>query len=83
MEQERVADAVLVVETAAQMPSMQGQEGQQLRAVVVQLKSQKAKQASSGESNGDPSFATGRNQESSHLLYWAGKEEPKKMHANS
>src|SRR5438874_9466923 len=26
MDQERVADAVLVVETAAQMPSMQGQE---------------------------------------------------------
>ena len=46
--QERVADAVLVVETAAQMPSMQGQEGQQMRAGVVQLKSQKAKQASSG-----------------------------------
>jgi hypothetical protein len=48
MEQERVADALLVAETAAQMPSMQGQEGQQMRALVVQLKSQKAKQASSG-----------------------------------
>ena len=46
--QERAADAVLAVETAAQMPAMQGQEGQQMRAVVVQLKSQKAKQASSG-----------------------------------
>ena len=49
MEQERVADAVLVAETAAQMPSMQGQEGQQMRDVVVHLKeSQKAKQASAG-----------------------------------
>ena len=45
MEQERVADALFVVETAAQMPSMQGQEGQQMRELVVQLKSQKAKQA--------------------------------------
>jgi len=48
MEQERVAETVLVVETAAQMPSMQGQEGQQMRAMVVQLKSRTAKQASSG-----------------------------------
>ena len=32
MEQKRVADALVVVETAAQMPSMQGQEGQQMRA---------------------------------------------------
>ena len=43
MEQERVAEAVLLVETAAQMPSMQGQEGQLMRELVVQLKSQKAK----------------------------------------
>jgi len=40
-----VADAVFVMETGAQLPSM---EGQQRRALVVQLKSQKAKQASSG-----------------------------------
>jgi len=48
MEQKRIADAVLVVEAAAQMPSMQGQEGRVMRDLVVQLKSQKAKQASSG-----------------------------------
>jgi hypothetical protein len=49
MEQKRVADAVLVAETAAQMPSMQGQEGQTMRALVVNLKATpKAKQASSG-----------------------------------
>jgi len=47
MEQKRVADALLVAETAAQMPSMQGQEA--IRNLVVHLKSQKAKQASSGE----------------------------------
>ena len=46
MERQRVADAVLVVETAAQMPSMQGQEGQQLRELALQLKPQKATQAS-------------------------------------
>jgi hypothetical protein len=39
MEQERVADAVLVVETAAP---------QQMRAVIVQLKSRTVKQTSSG-----------------------------------
>jgi len=49
MEQKRGVDALLVVETAAQMPSMQGQEGQQIRDLVVHLKTlQKAKQASSG-----------------------------------
>ena len=49
MEQKRVADALLVAETAAQMPSLQGQEGQSMRDVVVHLKqSQKANQASSG-----------------------------------
>jgi outer membrane murein-binding lipoprotein Lpp len=37
MGQKRVADALLVVETAAQMPSMQGQEGQQMRALVAEL----------------------------------------------
>ena len=47
MEQKRVADALLVAETAAQMPSMQGQEA--IRNVVVQLKKmQNVKQASSG-----------------------------------
>jgi hypothetical protein len=50
MEQKRFADALLVAETAAQMPSVQGQEGQSMRDVVVQLKQfLKAKQASSGE----------------------------------
>jgi len=44
MEQERAGDALVVAETSAQMPSMQGQEGQQMRELVVQLK----KQASSG-----------------------------------
>jgi len=48
MEQQRVADALLVAETGSQLPSMQGQEGQQMRALVVQLKLEKAKQASSG-----------------------------------
>ena len=49
MEQKRVADALLVAETAAQMPSVQGQEGQSMRDVVVQLQQfLKAKQASSG-----------------------------------
>ena len=49
IEQKRVADALVVAETAAQMPSMQGQEGQLMRDLVVHLKEfQKAKQASSG-----------------------------------
>jgi hypothetical protein len=49
MEQKRGADALLVAETAAQMPSVQGQEGQSMRDVVVQLKQfLKAKQASFG-----------------------------------
>ena len=49
MKQKRGADALLVAETAAQMPSMQGQEGQQIRDLVVNLEQlQKAKQASSG-----------------------------------
>ena len=45
MDQRRLADALLVAETAAQMPSMQGQEGQSLREVVKEI--QRAKQASS------------------------------------
>ena len=49
LEQKRFADALLVAETAAQMPAMQGQEGQQIRDLVEQLKKfQKAKQTSSG-----------------------------------
>ena len=53
MEQKRVVEALLVAETAAQMPSMQGQEGQAMRdlvrVLVVELeKFQKAKQASPG-----------------------------------
>jgi hypothetical protein len=49
MEQKRVVDAFLVAETAAQMPSMQGQEGQQIRDLVVSLKEfQKTKEAPSG-----------------------------------
>jgi len=44
LEQKRGADALLVAETAAQMPSMQGKEGEQLRVLVKQLqKFQKAK----------------------------------------
>jgi hypothetical protein len=47
--QDRGADALLVAETAAQMPSMQGKDGEQLRNLVEQLqKFQKAKQTSSG-----------------------------------
>ena len=50
MEQKRVGDALLVAKPAAQMPSMQGQEGQQIRDLFVQLKELlKAKQAASGE----------------------------------
>jgi hypothetical protein len=49
LEQNRNADALLVAETAAQMPSMQGKDGEQLRNLVEQLqKFQKAKQTSSG-----------------------------------
>jgi thioredoxin-like negative regulator of GroEL len=49
LEQKRVADALLVAETAAQMPSMHGQEGEQIRALVAHLKQLlKAKSASSG-----------------------------------
>jgi len=44
IEQKRFADALIVGETASQMPAMQGQEGGQLRALVKQLQSfQKAK----------------------------------------
>jgi len=38
LKQKRNSDALLVAETAAQMPSMQGQEGRQIRALVEQLK---------------------------------------------
>ena len=49
MEQKRVVDALLVAETAAQMPAMQGQGGQQVRDLVVSLKEfQKTKEAPSG-----------------------------------
>jgi hypothetical protein len=48
LKQNRMADAFVVAETAAQMPSMQGQDGEQIRALVEQLKKfQKAKQPSS------------------------------------
>ena len=47
MEQKRQADALLVAETAAEMPSMQGREGESLRQVVNEVR--KAKQTSSGE----------------------------------
>jgi hypothetical protein len=44
LEQNRGADALLVAETAAQMPSMKGSDGEQLRNLVRQLqKFQKAK----------------------------------------
>jgi hypothetical protein len=46
MEQKRFADAHLVAETASQMPSMRGQEGQSVREVVKEI--QKVKQASAG-----------------------------------
>jgi len=45
MDQKRVADALLVAETAAEMPLMQGREGQGMRVVVEHLQSQKAEQA--------------------------------------
>jgi hypothetical protein len=48
LKQKRISDALVVAETAAQMPSMQGQDGEQIRALVEQLKKfQKAKQPSS------------------------------------
>ncbi len=47
--QKQVADALLVAETAAQMPAMQGTDGEQIRNLVEQLKKfPKAKPASSG-----------------------------------
>ncbi len=49
IEQKRFADALVVAETAAQMPAMRGKEGEQLRGLVEQLKEfQKAKPASPG-----------------------------------
>ncbi len=48
LEQKRGADALIVAETAAQMPAMQGQDGEQLRGLVEQLKKfQKANPKSS------------------------------------
>jgi hypothetical protein len=38
IEQKRVADALVVAETAAQMPSMRGKDGDQVRALVSQLR---------------------------------------------
>jgi len=44
LEQKRGADALLIAETAAQMPAMQGRDGEQIRDLVEQLKKfQKAK----------------------------------------
>jgi len=44
MEQKRIADALIVAETAAQMPANQGKDGGQIRALAEQLKAfQKAK----------------------------------------
>jgi hypothetical protein len=37
MEGNRRADALLVAETAAKMPSMKGRDGDQVRALVKQL----------------------------------------------
>ena len=49
LKQNRISDAVLVADTTAQMPSMQGEDGQSIRAVVLQLKAfQKSKQTSFG-----------------------------------
>lgn len=49
LKQNRISDALVVAETAAQMPSMQGKDGEQIRGLVEQLqKFQKAKQTSSG-----------------------------------
>jgi hypothetical protein len=49
LKQKRISDALVVAETAAQMPSMQGKDGEQLRNLVEQLKKiQKAKPTSSG-----------------------------------
>jgi len=38
MQQKRIADAVLVAQTAADVPSMQGRDGAQVRALLEQLK---------------------------------------------
>lgn len=47
--QNRIADALVVAETASQMPSLQGPEGGQIRNLVEHLQEfQKAKPASSG-----------------------------------
>jgi hypothetical protein len=38
LKQKRISDALLVAETAAQMPSMQGRDGEQIRDLVENLK---------------------------------------------
>ena len=44
LQHNRSSDAILVAETASEMPEMQGEDGQQIRAVVAQLKAyQKSK----------------------------------------
>jgi hypothetical protein len=49
LKQKRNSDALLVAETAAQMPSMQGKDGEQIRDLVEKLKElQKAKPTASG-----------------------------------
>ena len=47
MEQKRFAEAILVAETSGSLPSMKGQEGESLRAVVKEIA--KSKQATSGQ----------------------------------
>jgi hypothetical protein len=34
----RIADAILVAETAGKMPAMQGRDGEQMRGLIQQLK---------------------------------------------
>jgi hypothetical protein len=47
--QDRMADALVLAETTAQMPANQGRDGEQIRALAEQLKKfQKAKPAASG-----------------------------------
>jgi hypothetical protein len=49
LSQNRIADALVVAETAAQMPSMQGKDGDQIRDLVKQLgKFQQAKRKPAG-----------------------------------
>jgi len=51
LQQKRTADALVVAETAAQMPANQGKEGEQIRQLVKQLKSYMNSRKPSSDTN--------------------------------